>query len=160
MCAILRYACAAFLALVLPATAAQAGTELPRPTTKDKCPVCGMFVKQYPDWLAGITFADGMTVFFDGAKDLFRFYHDPGRYLPQRKRDTIRAIFVTDYYELTAIDAKQAWYIVGSDVYGPMGRELVPFSTEAAAREFLKDHHGTQVLRFPEITPDVLRSFE
>jgi nitrous oxide reductase accessory protein NosL len=158
---IMRNPVLVFLALMLPAAnTAQAGRETPRPTAKDKCPVCGMFVKKYPDWLAGIAFADGTTVFFDGAKDLFRFYHEPAHYLPSQKPDNVRSLFVTDYYGLTAIDARTAWYVLGSDVYGPMGKELIPFSSEAAAREFLKDHHATRVLRFSEVTPDVLRSLE
>ena len=156
----MRFSVPLFLALVLlSASATQAGT-LSRPTAKDKCPVCGMFVKGYPDWLAAITFSDGTTVFFDGAKDLFRFYLDPGHFLPSKTKNDMRSFFVTDYYGITAIDAKTAWYVVGSDVYGPMGRELIPFSTEAAAREFLTDHHGTRVLRFSEVTPGILRSLE
>ncbi len=47
----------------------------PSPTQKDKCPVCGMFVSKYPDWTTIITFKDNSSLFFDGAKDLFIYYH-------------------------------------------------------------------------------------
>ncbi len=42
-----------------------------RPGPKDKCPVCGMFVSRYPDWIASMRFKDGSSAFFDGPKDLF-----------------------------------------------------------------------------------------
>ena len=48
-----------------------------QPSKKDKCPVCGMFVYKYPDWVGEIIFKDGSIAFFDGAKDLFKFYFNP-----------------------------------------------------------------------------------
>jgi copper chaperone NosL len=50
-------------------SAAQTATHAP--TQKDKCPVCGMFVSKYPDWVATVTFKDSTVLFFDGAKDFF-----------------------------------------------------------------------------------------
>jgi nitrous oxide reductase accessory protein NosL len=58
---------------------------------------------------------------------------------------------VTDYYNTARIDAESAWYVVGSDVLGPMGHELVPHDSEADAREFLADHKGKRVLRFADV---------
>jgi copper chaperone NosL len=46
--------------------------------------------------------------------------------------------------------------VVGSDVHGPMGHELIPFSTRAGAESFLADHHGKQILSFAEITPELV----
>jgi nitrous oxide reductase accessory protein NosL len=48
--------------------------------------------------------------------------------------------------------------VLGSDVYGPMGREMVPFATEKEAREFKADHKGKRVLRFGEVTLDLVKS--
>ena len=31
-----------------------------------------------------------------------------------------------EYYSLTRIDARAAWYVIGSGVVGPMGHELIP----------------------------------
>jgi nitrous oxide reductase accessory protein NosL len=67
---------------------------------------------------------------------------------------------VTDYYALRRVDARGAWYVLGSDVFGPMGRELVPFAAEQDAREFLADHRGKRVLRFFEVTPAILKELE
>jgi copper chaperone NosL len=137
-----------------------AETAVPKPSAKDKCPVCGMFVAKYPDWLAAVRFRDGSHVYFDGAKDMFKYLHDPKKYDPARKPEDIQAIAVMDYYGLTWIDARKALYVLGSDVYGPMGRELIPLEREADAREFMKDHKGLKIIRYPEATPEVIKTLD
>jgi nitrous oxide reductase accessory protein NosL len=67
---------------------------------------------------------------------------------------------VTDYYDLTLIDGINAFYVKGSDVYGPMGRELISFKEEAGAKDFLKDHKGTAVLTFKEVAPEVIKGLD
>ena len=49
---------------------------------------------------------------------------------------------------------------MGSDIYGPMGRELIPFEKETDAREFMKDHKGKSMLRFTDVTPDILKGLD
>jgi nitrous oxide reductase accessory protein NosL len=146
-------------AAVLAAPAALGG-DPPKPGPGDKCPVCGMFVAKYPDWVAGAELADGTRLVFDGAKDLFKFALDPGRYLPRRTRADVKAITVTDYYALAPVDGRSALYVLGSDVFGPMGRELVPFAKRADAEEFLRDHHGTRILTFDDVTAELVRSLD
>ncbi len=132
----------------LPAGAAEgAHAGFVAPAKKDKCPVCGMFVAGYPAWLAETVFAKGYAV-FDGPKDMFRFLFDPGAFLPGGAALETRAVFVTDYYTLDLIDGKTAFYVYGSDVYGPMGKELIPFADRKDAEGFLQDHKGQKVLTF------------
>ncbi len=66
-------------------------------------------------------------------------------------KDNISKILVTDYYSQKAIDAKKAYFVIGSDVYGPMGDELIPFADEREAKTFNMDHKGFKVLKFDEI---------
>jgi nitrous oxide reductase accessory protein NosL len=68
----------------------------------------------------------------------------------------VASIAVTDYYAVEPIAARDAWYVVGSDVLGPMGHELVPLATEAEAKDFLRDHKGKAILRFDQVTPEWL----
>jgi len=130
------------------------------PPAKAKCPVCGMFVAKYPDWTASITFRDSITVYFDGPKDLFTFYLDPGRYAPAKKQADIADIRVKDYYSLAIVDGRRALYVMGSNVLGPMGKELVPFAGKEDAGGFMRDHRGVRVLRFNDITRSVLKGLE
>ena len=126
----------------------------PGPDTR--CPVCGMFVAKYPNWIAQVEFLDGSAAFFDGAKDMFRFLLDIGKYRPDADSSQTAGIFITDYYRSKRIDARTAFYVIGSDVFGPMGKELVPFDSEEAAADFKSDHAGEQILRFSEIDRDCI----
>jgi len=147
-------------AAVLAAPAALAGGEGWKPGPKDKCPVCGMFVAKYPDWVATAQLAGGSRAVFDGPKDLFKFLLDPGKFLPGRTREDVKAVIVTDYYALAPLDARAAFFVLGGDVLGPMGRELVPFAKREDAEEFRRDHHGKEILTFDEVTPDLVRSLD
>ena len=151
---------AGFLLILAVAVMPAAAESLPplSPGPGDKCPVCGMFVAKYPDWVAQVRFADGKTAFFDGVKDLCKFFFDIGHYQPGRSAAAVGAVYVTDYYTLAPIAAETAFFVVGSNVYGPMGRELIAFAAEEQAREFSRDHRGKKILRFDAVTPELLRS--
>ena len=151
----------ALLSCLLIAGSAPAAQKIPAtPPAKTKCPVCGMFVAKYPDWAASITFRDSTRVHFDGPKDLFTFYIDPGRYAPARKQADIADIRVKDYYSLAIVYGRRALYVIGSNVLGPMGKELVPFAGKEDADGFMRDHRGVKVLRFNDITRSVLKGLE
>ena len=135
----------------------QSGME---PTPKDKCPVCGMFVHKYPDFVAGIVLTDGSRVFFDGPKDLCKYYLNVQKYDKKHRQADIVSIRVKDYYSLAAIDGRKAFYVVGSDVYGPMGNELIPFEKESEASEFMSDHAGKRLLRFGDITEAIVKGLD
>lgn len=128
----------------------------PAPGPRDTCPVCGMFVAPYPYWIATVVWRDGKAVHFDGAKDFFKYLLDLTKYEPGRQRGDIVSMGVTDYYGTQRIDAAGAWYVIGSDVLGPMGHELVPQDTEADAKEFMADHKGRRVLRLADVTMPLL----
>ncbi len=131
-----------------------------KPPKEVKCPVCGMFVAKYPDWVGQIHFRDGGVEFFDGAKDLFKYYFDMKKYHSAKTQKDVVAIYVTEYYDLRSIDARKAFFVVGSDVYGPMGRELIPFTTKSDAEGFLKDHKGRLILKFEDITPKLISTLD
>jgi copper chaperone NosL len=140
--------------------ALSAGAQATRPSAKDKCPVCGMFVAGYGNFLAEIAFQDGSRAYFDGPKDMFRYYFEPGKYHPGQTAVDITAVYVTDYYSLEMIDAKQAFYVAGSDVLGPMGNELIPVGREPEARTFLSDHKGKSLLKFGEVTLEIVNGLD
>jgi len=126
----------------------------------DRCPVCGMFVYKYPKWVAQIIFKDGTSYFYDGAKDMFKHIFDTAKYTAGKKAEDIKAIYVTDYYEVELIEAKSAFYVLGSDVLGPMGHELLPFKDQESAQEFLEDHKGKSIIRFQDVTPAIIESLD
>ncbi len=149
------------LALMPLLSPSKAGDRKPiKPSQKDKCLVCGMFVAKYPDFLAEILFKDGTYAVFDGTKDMFKYYLNLRKYNPSRREEDIDSIYAMDYYSLTLIDGFGAYYVKGSDIYGPMGRELIPFEKEGDAAGFMKDHKGTSVLKFKDVTSEILRELD
>jgi len=117
---------------------------------KSKCPVCGMFVTKYPKWVSTLQINEKIH-YFDGVKDMMKFYVFDVDFPYDRSK--IKEIKVMDFYTLKAINAQEAFYVLGSDIYGPMGNEFIPFQSEKGAKNFLKDHHAEEIIRFQEITP-------
>jgi len=113
-----------------------------------KCPVCGMFVYKYPKWSARMVVA-GRTYYFDGVKDMMKYYIFDADF--PYSRDAIESIEVSDFYTLKAISAKDAYYVIGSNLFGPMGNELIPFENRASAQNFMHDHQGQRIISFEEI---------
>ena len=148
------------LLLSLIAVSFAAGPEDATLSQKDKCPVCGMFVSMFADWNATIKFRDGTAATFDGAKDMFKYYLDMKKYNPQKSQDDVLAISVKDYYSKESINALSAFYVVWSDVYGPMGYEPIPFEKETDAKKFMKEHKGKKLLRFKDVTLKLLHSLD
>ena len=117
-------------------------SEVIKVTKDEKCPVCGMFVYKYPRWVAQI-FYSKKHLSFDGVKDMMKYYFN--------HKKSISKILVTDYYSQKVIDARKAYYVLGSDIYGPMGEELIPFIKIDEAKRFRLDHKGKKILKFNDI---------
>jgi nitrous oxide reductase accessory protein NosL len=116
-------------------------------TKDEKCPICGMFVYKYPRWAAQLFYGE-KHLSFDGVKDMMKYYFE--------HKDAISKILVTDYYSQKAIDAQDAYFVIGSDVYGPMGDELIPFKKLDDAKVFMLDHKAKEILKFKDITSDAV----
>lgn len=150
--------CLITLCLVAVSFASDLGNATP---PKDyRCPVCGMYVSMFHDWNARIKFKDSTVAIFDGPKDMFKYYLDIRNYNPSRSKDEVTAILVKDYYSTTDIDAQQAYFVIWSDIYGPMGHEPIPFEKESDAREFMREHNGTKILGFKDVTREVILSLD
>ena len=122
----------------------------------EKCPVCGMFTYKYPRWAAQIFYKNNQSekhFSFDGVKDLMKFYFNSQKWgnYPIAKQKNITKILVTDYYSQKAIDGTTAFYVIRSDIYGPMGHELIPFKNKEDALTFKQDHYGKKIIEFNDI---------
>jgi len=144
-------------ALVLTVSLAAAEKVPFKPGEKDKCPTCGMFVAHYPDFMAQVVFKDGSYAYFCGVKDMMKYYFDLPQYNPSKKTTDVADIVVVDYSTLKPTDGRKAYYVVGSVVFGPMGQEFFPFKEEAAAREFMRENKGKEIVRFEQLNPEVVK---
>lgn len=127
------------------------------------CDVCGMVIEDHPGPAAQAFYADGRPddrdgpVRFDSVVELVTDNADR-----EEMGWELRAVFVTDYsavsYDLHDVDETtfisvhpeaehfvdgvDAHYVVGSDVFGAMGEEYLPFSDRSDAEDFTADHGG------------------
>jgi len=115
-----------------------------------------MFVAKYPAWATRVSFDDGTVAYFDGPKDMFKYLFNLQKYRPGHSREEVATILVTGYYDLRPLDAEDAHFVTGSDVYGPMGHELVPLASAEDAEEFRRDHRGDRILRLEDISPETM----
>lgn len=123
---------------------------------QSRCPVCAMFVAKYPKWVAHVVTKEGHNHYFDGVKDMMKFYFEPQKYHHNYTKEDFSSMFVSDYYTLEKIEAKEAFYVVGSNIYGPMGHEFIPFKSEADAKTFSKTYNGKKIYRFDALTRDII----
>jgi nitrous oxide reductase accessory protein NosL len=82
------------------------------------------------------------------------------KYNPAKNKEDMTVISVKDYYSATSIDALKAFFVIWSDVYGPMGHEPIPFEKETDAKKFLKEHKGKKILRFKNINTNLILSLD
>lgn len=124
---------------------------------RTRCPVCGMFVAKYQQWLTQIVMSNGTSESFDGVKDMMAYFFSSKQFGGPADLSESK-IFVKDYYSQNWIDGRKAFYVIGSDVYGPMGHELIPFEQQDGAENFRKDHHGRQIFTFVEISAEMIEA--
>lgn len=100
--------------------------------------------------------SEKQPIWFSSVRDTITF-----TLLPEEPKD-IAAIYVTDMTSAdwsrpgddTWIDAREAFYVIGSERTGGMGApEAVPFRAEEAAKSFQAEHGG-EVVRYDGIPKD------
>jgi len=150
--AAIAIAVAALGACTHPEQVATSPIEITRDTTSS---IDGMTLMDYPGPKAQIQYEQGEPAFFCDTIELFSTYLHP----EQSRR--VRAIYVQDMGQADWnhptghwIDAKTAFYVVGSKRRGAMGPTFASFAREQDAREFVAKEGG-KVLPFGEVTPDM-----
>jgi len=131
------------IAMLLASALAFAASPPPQTITEGmSCAACGMYPQRYPQWQTQIIFTDGTMAAFDGNKCMFRFLLNMQKFAPERKAEQVAAVWVKDFKTGAWLDGKTAHYVIDSKEMGPMGKELIPFTTRAAAEEFQKANGG------------------
>lgn len=153
---------AAFAALfVLAGCSSEEKTLPPEPFALNESAIgryCGMNVLEHPGPKGQIILGQiPEPIWFSSARDAVAF-----TMLPEEPKN-IAAIYVSDMAKAPSwdepgagnwVDARQAFYVIGSSLRGGMGaEETVPFSTEAAARQFATGNGG-EVVSFSDIPAD------
>ncbi len=126
----------------------------------DECHVCGMAITGFPGPKGQLfTEREQHTRKFCSTKDMFAWFLQPENV----NRD--HTLYVHnmaqthwDHPDDThLIDAREAFYVAGSNRTGAMGPTLASFETETEASDFAAEYGG-QVLAFADITLDHLNA--
>ena len=123
--------------------------------TSTECPICHMSIEHGVPGPAAVVFKDGKVVGFDGAGDMFRYVLDPAKYGFDAAK--IKDIYVTGYTTKKFVDAKSAFYVLGSDIQASMGSEVVPFSKKEDGEKFKTEHKGEKVVPYSGVTAEALK---
>ena len=125
-------------------------------TAGTSCSLDGMTLADFPGPKAQIHYAMGEPDYFCDTVEMFSIYLKP----EQKKR--ITGIFTQDMGKSdwespkgNWVDAKQAFYVLGSKKMGSMGPTLAAFSIEQDANKFAKEFGG-KVLGFDQVTLDMV----
>ena len=122
---------------------------------KDNCSICGMPVHKHLKFATGIELVDGTAFYFCGTQCLVRAWLQPDIYLGTPKESVKRSI-VTSYFSGNHIQGKDAFFIMGSDVMGPMGPSLIALSNEKERDSFIGRHGGTAVYGITAVSKTIL----
>jgi copper chaperone NosL len=120
------------------------------PSPDTRCTVCGMYPARFPAHRCQVATADGKHHHFCSSQCLVNFTANPEKYL--KKPAKIKSIWVTVYPDGGYEYAMGLYYLVGSNILGPMGKEALPYRSKVAAEESAKKNGGT-VLHFKALSP-------
>ena len=125
-------------------------------TAGTSCSLDGMTLADFPGPKGQIQYSTSNPDFFCDTVEMFSIYLQP----EQKKH--ITGIFTQDMAKANWekpqgnwIDAKQAFYVLGSKRTGSMGPTLAAFSLQQDADNFAKEFGG-HVLNFSQIKPDMV----
>ena len=143
--------------LLLVGCGEQANPALPLEITTDTaCHLDGMILKDFPGPKAQIHYDQGTPEFFCDTREMFSILLRP----EQKKR--IVGIFAQDMGKADWsrpeghwVDARTAFYVIGSPRPGSMGPTVPSFAREADARKFA-EQYGGKVLPFAQVTADMV----
>jgi len=137
--------------IVAPTTPYNAASGLPMAAARAvppeaRCPMCGMFPARAPQWATQLIYDTGDVHFFDSPLSLFQYLGAQALYTQGRFAPRVLAAYVTDTAGGGWIDARDAVYVAGSSLLGPMRNGNFPaFSAPNAAEKFAQQRGGLRL---------------
>ncbi len=124
-----------------------------RISPQDRCPVCGMTVEHHRKFASAIQLKDRTTYYFCGTGCMIRSWMHPDIFLGVAKAEVTLPV-VREYFTGREIDARDAVWVAGSDVIGPMGPAMVPLKDERSMEVFIRRHGGKTHFRLEQMDDD------
>jgi hypothetical protein len=109
----------------------------------NKCVYCGMNTKKKVEWTGKIkTQKEEKSTCSPRCLLLIAL----------KENDKDAKYFLKDYYKQNEINAKEAFFVTGSKILGPMGNDFIPFAKKEDAETFLKENEGKNIFTFNNIS--------
>jgi copper chaperone NosL len=128
----------------------------------EECHLCGMIITKFPG-PKGQLYQRGNAnnLKFCSTRDMFAYFLDP------EHQHNIQQAFVHNMAvntweqpdDKTYIDAREAWYVIGSNKRGAMGPTLASFADQKSANSFA-DKQGGKLYQFDDLNLDLISSME
>jgi copper chaperone NosL len=112
-----------------------------------RCKNCGMRIDPASAWRSELVSDDGKVTQFDSPRCALQSWRSG--------KTPAKTLRVQEYYDRTPRDGGDLRFVLGGDVLGPMGPDLVPVDP-ARVSKFIQDHTADRALRLEEITPEIL----
>jgi copper chaperone NosL len=127
--------------------------KIQEPTEKDACTVCGMPPANHPKHNCQILAMDDSTLHFCSTQCMVNFNTDQSKYVkaPIKTKMSWVTLYSDGMYE----SAVGSYYVVGSQVNGPMGKEAIPFKFKNNAEEFVRVNGG-KIVSFQQLSPALI----
>lgn len=126
----------------------------------EECHLCGMIITNFPGPKGQlIERGQSRNMKFCSTRDMFAYLLDP------EHQHNIQSAFVHDMAvtpwdhpdEETYIDARKAWYVVGSSQKGAMGPTLASFADKQTAQVFANEYQG-KLYQFEDLSLELISS--
>jgi copper chaperone NosL len=118
---------------------------------EQRCKHCGMRIDPQSSWRTDLVASDGTTTSFDTPRCALTSWRSG--------KSDATGVRVQEYYERRWRGGEEVRFILGGDVVGPMGPDLVPVEPSRVTK-FIQDHGADRALRLDEVTLDVLSSIK
>ena len=120
-------------------------------SSEERCKNCGMKIDPKSAWTARLVAPDGTLVSFDTPRCALTSWRSG--------KTQAKALRVQEYYDRVWRDAVEVRFVIGGDVLGPMGPDLVPVDGPRAAK-FVQDHGADRALPIDQVTMEVLNTIK
>ena len=114
-----------------------------------RCKHCGMRIDPTSAWRAELIGEAGNVTAFDTPRCALTSWRSG--------TTPAKTIRVQEYYDRKTREGGELRFVVGGDVVGPMGPDLVPVDPSRSSK-FIQDHGADRALKLDEITSQVLAS--
>lgn len=111
-----------------------------------RCGLCGMKIDPASPWRAELLMNDGTAKPFDTPRCALTSL---------RRGAQAKGVRVQEFYDRTWLDGTAVEFVVGSDVLGPMGPDLVPVA-KGRGEKFVRDHSAEKAVLLDAVTAPLL----